>query len=345
VVFVAWAIAYRALDYGSSSSAFYVDPMREPSAFARALVQRAPVMALAQLALPPADFVVNAPASAMPAIAAVAAVVVLALGAALARGARGEPSARFWAAGALASIVPVCATLPNDRNLFFPGIGAMALIAIFLTRAVGEGASLAWRVARGAVYALFLLLHLVVAPALLPLRTLAVPAIFGGMVARAETSLPLSLDRSTVVVAAPDPLVSVYVFAHGGVRGGVEVPRLHLLAVDTHGSLTLTRTGARSLEVELEDGFLHDSNSALFRDAAHSMRAGDRVETHGMIATVLTLTDDARPKRVRFDFDRDLDEAAWVTWEGARFVPYAAPRVGETRTSPPIDLNAALFGR
>jgi hypothetical protein len=345
VVLAAWGIAYKALDYGSSSSGFYVDPTHEPAAFTRALVERAPVLGLAQLALPPSDFIVNVPASSVPAVAAIAAVVVIALGAALARGTRGEPSARFWAAGALASIVPVCATLPNDRNLFFPGIGAMALVAIFLSRAAGEGASLAWRVARGALNGLFVLLHLVVAPLLLPLRTLAVPVLYSGMVARAEASMPLSLDHETVVVATPDPLVPFYVLARGAVRGGVEVPRLHMLAVDTRGALALTRTGARSVEVELEDGFLHDSNSTLFRDAAHPMRAGDRVETRGLLATVLTVTPDARPKRVRFVSDRDLDDASWVTWEGTRFVPYAAPRAGETRTSPPIDLNAALFGR
>ena len=50
---------------------------------------------------------------------------------------RREPVARFWALGMVLSLIPICATFPMDRLLFFVGLGAAGLLAQFLAVAFG----------------------------------------------------------------------------------------------------------------------------------------------------------------------------------------------------------------
>lgn len=45
---------------------------------------------------------------------------------------QGYKTARFWFVGMLLSVLPICATLPMNRNLLFVSIGAFALMAEFM---------------------------------------------------------------------------------------------------------------------------------------------------------------------------------------------------------------------
>jgi hypothetical protein len=61
VVLVAWRLAYVAMGRGARHSGLYLDPLGEPLAFAQAALERIPVLALGQLALPPAETIMFAP--------------------------------------------------------------------------------------------------------------------------------------------------------------------------------------------------------------------------------------------------------------------------------------------
>src|SRR5439155_16296810 len=53
---VVWLVVYRMLGYGAEGGGFYVDPVRQPLSYLLAILERAPVLLLAQFAVPPSDF-------------------------------------------------------------------------------------------------------------------------------------------------------------------------------------------------------------------------------------------------------------------------------------------------
>jgi len=54
-VTVVWRVLYNLSGYGAHGSGIYIDPVREPLHFARAFVERAPILCLGQFLLPPAE--------------------------------------------------------------------------------------------------------------------------------------------------------------------------------------------------------------------------------------------------------------------------------------------------
>ncbi|GAK53562.1 hypothetical protein U14_04828 [Candidatus Moduliflexus flocculans] len=132
-----WSATYRALGFGTQYTGLYIDPGQQTGLFLRALFKRAPLLLLGQFAEPPAQVsALLSPAGVT--ILWSAAVLLLALiGIALFPLLRRDPTARFWALGMMLSLVPVCATFPHNRLLLFPGIGAIGLVAQFLSEKYG----------------------------------------------------------------------------------------------------------------------------------------------------------------------------------------------------------------
>jgi hypothetical protein len=96
------------------------------------------------------------------------------------------------------------------------------------------------------------------------------------------------------------------------------------------GRLLLLRTGARSIElVQSDRPIFNVGPDDLFRGAG-SVQIGDSVELPGFKATVLQVDDQQRPKRVRFELDRDLDDASlqWITEGHEGFREEPPPPVG-----------------
>jgi hypothetical protein len=54
------------------------------------------------------------------------------------------------------------------------------------------------------------------------------------------------------------------------------------------------------------------------------------VELSGMRATIVSLRDDGKPRRLRFDFDKDLDDPSylWVVEKGVTFEEQKLPAPG-----------------
>jgi hypothetical protein len=74
------------------------------------------------------------------------------------------------------------------------------------------------------------------------------------------------------------------------------------------GTTLAIRTGPRSLELIAQERPLFPIGPYdLFRDVGE-LRAGDVLDVAGMHATILALDSDQMPSRLRFDFDRDLDD-------------------------------------
>ncbi|MCC6525815.1 MAG: hypothetical protein IT373_24420, partial [Polyangiaceae bacterium] len=134
LVALGWALLDRALGYGATGSGLYLDPAHDPLAFASAVLTRAPVLVASQLFVPLADLFPFLPRD-RTWVLTVGGALGVGLCLAVLRPAEASPTRRLLAAGALLSLVPVCATFPNDRLSFFSSLGVTALVADLAARA------------------------------------------------------------------------------------------------------------------------------------------------------------------------------------------------------------------
>lgn len=343
-----WLAIYKGLGYGAYGGGFYLDPASEPLAFAKALIERVPLLLLAQFGGFPGELWGTVPREKLAPIIAAIWALLTPLGFLVYRVAVRTPEARFFALGMLLSLLPVSATWPADRLLLFSGLGAFGLIAIFIARAA-DAAGRAARALAIATAALFLFIHGVVASVLLPVRAVTLGNGLRDYLARAESSLPSDPDlpRATVVVLnAPDVLLTNLAFADRANRGGLHPNRAWLLALVHAGRAELTRIDANTLAMTQSEGFLHEMWSLVFRGPSVPFQAGDVIQIEGLRIEIAEITPDRRPRRVLFRFDEPLDSDTfrWVRWEGTGYVPTAPPAAGETQIIPTTEFTEAVFG-
>lgn len=335
-----WFMVNRALGYGAAGGGFYIDPVRQPLDFTAALVTRLPLLLASQLALPPSDVWMQQPPALQRTAAAVLAGVVLVVALWLRRALRGDPQVPFFVTGTLLSLLPMCATWPADRLLLASGFGAFGLIALAVT---GPNATRGLRVA-------VVLVHVVIAGALLPLKVVAIQGMFGGIVSRSAASLPLAdaTEAELMVLTTPDMLTPLYASAvHVTALDHPPSRAIRTLAVHTQGTMRVRRIDMRVLDVTLSEGFLHDAMSQVVRGPPWRFAAGDAVDAGTLRAEVLAVGEHGRPTTVRFTFANLLDDRGyrWVRWEGDHFVRWTPPAVGREEVLAPIDLGRAMGGR
>lgn len=327
---------YAALGLGASGSGLYIDPGRTPVAFLFALVERWPLLAVAQLTNAPIDPWLFGSRPVQLGLSALAAIVAALLGRALWTHLRGAPRAGFLALGATLSAIPLCAAFPTDRLLVWPGLGAFGLLATLVHQAgglSGEG--------RPRLVSAMLWLHLPLAALALPLRVLMVP-VFGDVFTSGAIELSRSprLSEQTLVFVNGMELTVAYTSL---VRGGANVVRAErgeaLLpvprgVVQLTGLLsgsTITRLDANTLEIVPDDGFLATPMDRMFWHPDHPYVAGQTVIVPAMEVTVVEVRD-GRPARARMRFRDDLDGSAhhFVAVQDGGWIAWEVPAVGQT---------------
>ncbi len=331
-VVLLWALAYRALGHGVSGSGMYIDPVRAPTEFVSTGVARAFVLLASSFAGPPADLYNRLPSLWPAALASVLVLVVIAgvLGAALRR----DRVAGFWALGTALSVAPACAVFPEDRLLLLVGVGSMALVARFV-RNVGESGA-AWsprvgRAARLAVGAL-IVIHLAVAPLLLPYRSLVMQRYEARVERARETAfaLPRSIKQELVLLDAPDFYFAIMMLLTRISTGHMPSPTLTVV-----GGLeptTITRIDDETLDVRPEHGFLSRTFDRIYRDRSHPMRVGEIVHAPGATVRVLEVGPGGEPLAARFSFHWRLESARLVfaKWVDGRYVRVQMPAIGQS---------------
>jgi hypothetical protein len=150
-------------------------------------------------------------------------------------------------------------------------------------------------------------------------------------------------DGMVIALNAPYVLVNIYLTAFRIHRGDPLSRGTRLLAIALEGNDgEVERLDERTIVVTLREGFLNgaDVASRVFRSPDVPFRRGDVVEVEGMTADVVEVTSDARPKSVRFRFDRSLDDPSfqWVSWDATGPVPAKPPPVGQKAMIPAIGL-------
>ena len=337
-VLACWATLYRGLGFGAAGSGLYIDPLHEPLAFSVALLERAPFYLAGQLTPLAADLGSLLAVERQPAAWWLAVGLVLLLAVVFTPLVASEREARFWALGSLLSIVPLCATFPTNRVLLLSGLGALALVALWLERwwlAHGTGIR---RWAGAGVALALVFTHFVLAPVLRPVTAGAIKS-FGEPVRRTILSLPADralADQDLIVVNAPDYLLYVSQMAPLLLLEGRPSPRrVRGLAIGP-SAVEVVRTDARTLEATLAGGYLDGTLGSLYRKPSARLEEGETLALEDMSATILATSPDGRPQRVRFRFDKPLESASlrWVAFADGVFVPFALPEIGQTIALP-----------
>jgi hypothetical protein len=339
-VLLVWRAAYTALGYGVSGSGLYIDPGHQPLAFVGAVARRLPFLLVGELALPQADlgevYEFISP-SCLGWMLGYAVVVLGLLGAAAFRVLRRSAVARFFGTGMLLSAVPICAAFASDRLLLFVSLGAMALVAEVIASAVSFGERVA--------SAFLVLLHLVLAPPLLALRSRSNDLQM--WIDAGDRTIPKTPDiaSKTVVIAnPPNDLFLCYTPAIRVVRGEPRPAHLWGLA-DVVEGVDVTRLDDRTLRVRPAQGFFVHAAERMLRAAIRAMPVGSVVRLDGMTVTIDTLTPDGRPAEALFHFDVPLEDPSivWLSWTKDGYAPWAPPPIGDTAHLPAHDWRRAML--
>ena len=305
-----WMAYYSIEGYGARGSAFYVHPGDDPLGFMIALGERIPILLLDQWAFP-----------------------LL----------KNDRFARFWAAGMVLSLLPICATAPHGRLLFFVGLGAFGLLAMWLTgrseSAVWVPSSRMWRLSAKIITVIFVVVHVVLAPLLLPFNTLmaasAEPHIQG-----ASETLPLDaeiVDQDFILVNPLSALFPIYIPAVRLLRDETIPRRVRILAPDAM-AVRITRTDAHTLSIRAE--YLATLLDGVFRDTSNPFAQGERIDLSGLSITITDVTSGGRPLEASFTFAVPLEDPSLRWFEarsGGGFNSFTPPGVGNTISLPAVE--------
>ncbi len=317
---------YEARGYGTRGSGVYLDPFTSTGAFLTALPERLMAMVAALLAAVPADFHPRRFQIVGGSMAALLAAVMLR------RAWTGLDHAerrhvRWILIGASWSLVLLATTLPHDRILLVPSVGASVLVAVLLR----HGWRSSYRFDRAIAYGL-LILHV-------PL------ALYGwvhrhGVFLRAgpraeevvlAPDLPMG-DRRVVLLVAPDLGMTLYGPSMRQFEGAPPARSWWILSAAPYDH-RLTRTAPETIELEVVGGrLLTTPLERLFRSPQPALGTGTRVRLDGCVVRVLD-ADALGATRVAFRFAVPLDDPSLLVleWRDGRLQPAELPPIGASR--------------
>lgn len=249
-----------------------------------------------------------------------------------------SPETRFFALGAGLCLPPVFTTLPQDRLLLLAGFGAFGLLASFLDVARHS----ALRFVRAMRY-VFIALHAVIAPLSFVAALNPTGPIEHGSRVLAE-AVPRRAPAQIVAVQLPIELLTLYCWAW--LRDDPNrVPPQSLHQLYGGGSpLVVRRTDARTLELDVADGWGRLTSERVFASLASLPRGDDERTRASIQIRVLESNSDGRPRRVQFRFPDELESAdrLWLTWRGTRLERWTPPAIGAEVALPALNPFQAL---
>lgn len=330
-----WLAVRYAAHYGVSGLGGYIDPVKEPLAFAQVLPSRPVVLVASQIARLSSDVYTLAPSSTQAWLLACAIGLCAITAVFVWPSLRAQRSSRFWLAGALLSALPLSAGEPSDRLLILVGLGIMPVLAHAMYDALHAAAGSARAgalAARRAAAAWFASVHLVLDPVLLPLLALS-PAQLASGVTSADATLPdaSSLGQQTVIVAdVPDSMLLTYLGMMRSVEGRARPHKLYWLLA-TSSPARFERRGPHSLRVTAKSGVFDHWEE---RSERKPLRRGESIRLSEMTITVIDVTRDGKPAVVDFEFARPLDSPSylWMTWRRNRLQALKLPDEGQSET-------------
>lgn len=323
VIAGAYLANYVSAGYGNGGAGMGHDATTSPVAALLTWIESIPVWLATTATLPIATFQLIVPNFRWPLLFFSLVVVALLVRCIGSRSAQ-EPYARMLAIGAALSLVPLSATLPQERLRFLVSFGVYGLLGPWVARDFGAPARLP-RMAARFVWRL----HGVVLPLLF------VPCLFsmvGGPGVAGALALDHELPRARapieILVNPPAWIVPWYQVAMRAVRDEVGPPVYSLYAGSQ--AVEIQRPDERSLELHVARSWFAAPFEAL-RDLKRSpFRVGDRIHLTAFDIEVREVNAAGAPTRARFTFARPLEDPGLVFryWQGMKMMPWTLPPVG-----------------
>jgi hypothetical protein len=338
IVIAAWRTVYNALGYGAAASGFLIDPGREPMRYARAVLERAPVLFSGQWGGTPAEmlnlFSDYAGVWYLLASALYLTLILLVFLPLL----RKNRVALFWFVGMLLCVLPICATSPMNRNLLFVAVGAFGVMTQFIgglfTQENWTARSRFWRVPAWILCVTLIFVHAgfsIVSRARSPKM---VSFFFDTLNSTIKVDPTNDLtDKTLVVVNAPNPFLFLGLPVLRDYYNQSLPTKIRLL-VPGYNPLKVTRIGEKTLLIETQTGSLMKTDpsgrdfkpnfvyfyhelSSLFRPDGLPFKAGEKIKLTDMSAEVIEVDADSQPTTVRFEFEVSLDDPnlCWQKWQ------------------------------
>ena len=357
IVIAVWRVIYNALGYGAAGSGFVIDPGREPMRYARAVLERAPVLLSGQWGPTPAEMLNLFSRYAQGWYLFVTSAFLILVFFVLRPMLRKNRVALYWFVGMALCVLPICATVPMNRNLLFVAIGAFGLTAQFigglLLKEDWTVRSDYWRVPAWILCIALIVTHVGVAGVARMRAPKTMSFVFDTFYSTIEIDQSVDLtDKTVVVVNAPYP----FLFLGMPVLRAYwnqPLPRRTRLLAPGFVALEIIRTGEKTLRVKAQTGnllspdtsrrnfkpniayFYHEFNS-LFRPHDLPFEAGERIELSDMSIEVIEVDGVGQPTEIQFQFADSLDDPSfhWLqwNWEGpglGEYSTFQVPVIGE----------------
>jgi hypothetical protein len=332
VVTVGWLCMYRALGHGTYGSADYIDPLRAPLVFARAVPRKLPVLLLAACGGPSATWVASVSDRAQCVWAIGAFAVLSAVGVLLLPFLRRSANGRFWAVGAAAAAIVCCCGPLSDRTLCLPAVGASAVAAEFIV-AVPFGAVTTRSVRRQSVSMVVALVWLLACGALAPASSL------GRSRHLAALGASVNLGSEELYGPAASHAETVVVRDRSMVQCTFELMTALLDAKSVRSGACLSGGTARTvvhrvdeytLSLRPADGFLDGAGNPVFWNPNSSLKRGQAIGVGFFGIKVTEVTPNGEPQEVWFRFSRRLEDPKfrWVLWNEDHYEPFGLPSTG-----------------
>lgn len=337
VVVAIWLAMYKMDHYGVSGSSLYYDPLRSPKEYLINLVERAPLLVSSELGMAAPElwgmqnteqrFYWWCFAMMFLCWSLFALIPIL----------RNDNRARFFAAGAVMSILPVCATFPSARLLLIPSIGFVGLITLALQHAKqpSEPSSQETppiqftKLAKGWIYYI-VFLHIILAPLFLiaGLHQIHLVEIATEKLAQSIPESPYLAEQQVIVFHAP--YSSMYVTSHRLTRN-MPTPKMFLNATSPLRDVSIKRQDPHTLRISVVDGFYKEPSEML--TAIKAPRSiGETSKFNGLSLTVTKTTEQGTPNEALFSFEQDLDTPyfQFLRWDGGKLTRIEIPQLGDT---------------
>jgi hypothetical protein len=324
-----WLVARERGQYGVLNYIGYWDPTREPLQFLQSLLPRLIVLLTSQVTRFGADLYEIVPSgSRLIALLPVAVLFALTLWFTW-PSLREQRLCRFFAAGALVSLVPATAGAAADRLLMFAGFGVMPVLAQAIHGALARG-----HVWRRRTAAALTFLHLAIEPFLLALLVL-MPFYISNMVKSSDATLsrdPALSAKNVFVAYVPNSELLTFLPTTRAYFDQPRPRRLYWLMAHPQPGM-LERPSSNLLRLHVPSGLFKWEE----RPDWLPMQPGERVKLSEMTVTVREVAPDGTPTLCDFEFAKPPDSAEflWLTWRDGRLEPFALPAVGHSASVAP----------
>ncbi len=336
-VVLIWRIIWTYLGYGVENMGAYIDPLSEPLSYIAAVKDRAPFLMLGQWALPPSDITMMIHPKYSMLIWRGSLVFLVLLITALIPLLWRQRNTRFWATGMILSVLPICATFPSDRLLMFVGIGAMGLVAQFIYLVFGqtEGQTrfILWRIPSCVLAGIFILIHLIIAPLVFPVRAAypMMPKKFSDKLILTEALDESVVNQDLIIVNPPITFLMLQTPMLWESNNQPMPRHLRILTSSLFQPVEIHRPDTKTLIVRPAYGFYGHVLDALCRNKENPFSVGDRVELTGMTVEIRETDNVGRAIKAAFIFSVVLEDPSlrWLQYKDKTFVPFTPPAVGQ----------------